>query len=387
MADRGLAIRYLTSNKKIIPIQFKSGGFWHTNVKLPDIVLSNLTAKPVELKSVSLTGFSNEYPVINIKILEDELHHFISRINSRLNTLISDRNSWETLKIAFGKMFIPENGYNESLALPGSRSLNIPLSMLVFLHYIGRHPLSSARLTIIVDSANGTRELSFEIAFTPFITANTYNFPLKGSFCIANQPMSITSHRSVLSQEFAIDIVAIRQLENGQLATSTRNPSGLQDYFIYSSDVYSIGDGKIVECGTAFPESEMNIPSNYSEETFLELTKRLIPEIGFLNTFCGNYIVIEHDYGEFSFYAHLKSNGIRVSEGQTVKKGEIIAQVGNTGHSTEPHLHFQLMDGKNFLEANGLPVVFENIPVKTMNHNFDETNSFIFSDFLYFNVT
>ncbi len=54
----------------------------------------------------------------------------------------------------------------------------------------------------------------------------------------------------------------------------------------------------------------------------------------------GNYIVVEHSNGTFTRYAHLSN--VSVSTGQSVSKGEKIGTSGNTGHSTGPHLHFQI---------------------------------------------
>jgi murein DD-endopeptidase MepM/ murein hydrolase activator NlpD len=57
----------------------------------------------------------------------------------------------------------------------------------------------------------------------------------------------------------------------------------------------------------------------------------------------GNYVVIRHDYdGIYSIYAHMVDGSITVKRGQSVKRGEILGQVGNTGNSTGPHLHFEL---------------------------------------------
>tara|TARA_R110002049_G_scaffold4842_9_gene34234 strand:+ start:7281 stop:8084 length:804 start_codon:yes stop_codon:yes gene_type:complete len=53
-----------------------------------------------------------------------------------------------------------------------------------------------------------------------------------------------------------------------------------------------------------------------------------------------NYIVIFHKDGTFAQYIHLKKNGVVVSIGETVKKGQVIGYSGNTGFSTQPHLHF-----------------------------------------------
>ncbi|MBV6427461.1 MAG: hypothetical protein KIPDCIKN_01979 [Haliscomenobacter sp.] len=63
----------------------------------------------------------------------------------------------------------------------------------------------------------------------------------------------------------------------------------------------------------------------------------------------GNYVVIEHKDGYFSLYAHIRNgeNNIKVKEGQEVKNGENIAEVGSTGASTGPHLHLEVGKAKN----------------------------------------
>lgn len=57
----------------------------------------------------------------------------------------------------------------------------------------------------------------------------------------------------------------------------------------------------------------------------------------------GKYIIIKHDNGLETWYMHL--NGMNVSAGDTVRKGEQIGTLGNTGRSTGPHLHFQIVKG------------------------------------------
>ena len=55
-----------------------------------------------------------------------------------------------------------------------------------------------------------------------------------------------------------------------------------------------------------------------------------------------NFIVIEHSNGEYSRYDHLSYNSSKVRAGQNVKAGDVIAQVGMTGYTYLPHLHFQV---------------------------------------------
>ncbi len=57
----------------------------------------------------------------------------------------------------------------------------------------------------------------------------------------------------------------------------------------------------------------------------------------------GNHIIINHSFGYQSLYGHLSS--IEVYEGQKVKRGELIGYVGNTGTSTAPHLHYEVVKG------------------------------------------
>lgn len=73
----------------------------------------------------------------------------------------------------------------------------------------------------------------------------------------------------------------------------------------------------------------------------------------------GNHVIVDHGDGTYAAYAHLKRRSLRVAKGQQVHAGDHIADCGNSGNSTEPHLHFQLMDHPKVLVAAGLPVSFD----------------------------
>jgi murein DD-endopeptidase MepM/ murein hydrolase activator NlpD len=62
-------------------------------------------------------------------------------------------------------------------------------------------------------------------------------------------------------------------------------------------------------------------------------------------------------------YAHLQPGSLRVKVGDAVKRGQVLGLVGNTGNSTEPHLHFQLMDRNSPLGSEGLPYALSNFVV------------------------
>jgi murein DD-endopeptidase MepM/ murein hydrolase activator NlpD len=74
----------------------------------------------------------------------------------------------------------------------------------------------------------------------------------------------------------------------------------------------------------------------------------------------GNYVIVDIGGGRYAFYAHLKPNSIRVEEGDNVSRGQQLAQLGNSGNTTAPHLHFHVMDAPLPLGADhNLPYVFD----------------------------
>ena len=68
----------------------------------------------------------------------------------------------------------------------------------------------------------------------------------------------------------------------------------------------------------------------------------------------GNYIKIKNNDGTYAYYGHLKKDGLKVSTGATVTKGQAIAVMGSSGYSTGKHLHFEvrLSDGSTKVNVN-----------------------------------
>jgi len=75
----------------------------------------------------------------------------------------------------------------------------------------------------------------------------------------------------------------------------------------------------------------------------------------------GNYIIIDHGNNEYSVLDHLKKKTFRFKRGERVKQGQVIAQVGQSGLSTEPHLHFEVVSDPDPLRQRGLPVSFNGL--------------------------
>lgn len=73
----------------------------------------------------------------------------------------------------------------------------------------------------------------------------------------------------------------------------------------------------------------------------------------------GNHVVIDHGNGERSLIAHFRQGTVRVRQGQKVQQGQLLGLCGNSGNSSQPHVHYHLQTGKRFGEGLGLPAFFE----------------------------
>ncbi len=76
----------------------------------------------------------------------------------------------------------------------------------------------------------------------------------------------------------------------------------------------------------------------------------------------GNYVVLDLGNSEYLFIAHLQNGSVKVQLGDTVVSGQVLGLTGNSGRSSEPHIHIQLQDGPDIysVEAIGLPLTFSN---------------------------
>ncbi len=79
----------------------------------------------------------------------------------------------------------------------------------------------------------------------------------------------------------------------------------------------------------------------------------------------GNLVIVQHGPEVFAWYAHLQPGSVAVKPGQKVTAGQRIGLVGNSGRSTEPHLHFHLQDKGTLGQGKGLGVTFQNVLVQT----------------------
>ena len=244
--------------------------------------------------------------------------------------------------------------------LPDSRVIAAGLSAVVFIDVIMdgaadepsiiRHRLTFMPVTP-VDAGREQSEVTGEDVPVNARAPVVLGPPLKGGGWLASHGLSNnSSHRRTLltlngaariAQRFAIDWTRIGA--DGQIFRN--DPSNNANWTPYGADVLAVADGRVVEITDNIPENDPTADLKAIAITF--------------DTAPGNSLILDIGYGRYVLYAHLKPGSFRVRGGQSVKRGETLAALGNSGKADAPHLHFQVMDRPSPLAAEGLPFVFQ----------------------------
>jgi len=195
------------------------------------------------------------------------------------------------------------------------------------------------------------------------LSTNSYLFPLSGVWFVGVGATPHTAHRWVIPEEFALDIAKLGSNGLSHKGAGTK----FKDYYAYGVEVLAAADGQVVGMENAQPEnaSDMRQPNETEEAYFARLNGLQMSKIAKgVSAVAGNYVMLAHSGGEYSFYAHLKRGSVRVRLGDHVKAGAVLGQLGSSGNSTEPHLHFQVCDGPDPLMSAGIPVNFKSIKIQ-----------------------
>jgi murein DD-endopeptidase MepM/ murein hydrolase activator NlpD len=162
----------------------------------------------------------------------------------------------------------------------------------------------------------------------------TGRLPLNGVWYVSAEHGYVDHHKRSAIEAFAYDFLQIGANGRSYQRDGARNT----DYFAYGEKVVAAGGGVVAAVRGDIPE---NVPGTINPEN---------PG--------GNFVVIDHGQDQFSYYGNLRNIAVKV--GARVEAGDTIGEVGNSGDSREPHLHFHVMNSANIEEADPLPVLFRN---------------------------
>jgi murein DD-endopeptidase MepM/ murein hydrolase activator NlpD len=180
---------------------------------------------------------------------------------------------------------------------------------------------------------------------------------VRGRWSALNSPADkVPSHGlHAYGQTYAIDFVCVPEGEYApRLAWSpvTRAPD---EFPGFGRPVLAPADGTVVRVRTTARDhrSRMSWPG-----LLLFFAESAGRELAGPSRLLGNHVTIEIAPGRYAVVAHLQRGSVTVRLGDRVEAGQTIGACGNSGSSTEPHVHFQLMDHVRPLFAAGLPFRF-----------------------------
>ena len=147
----------------------------------------------------------------------------------------------------------------------------------------------------------------------------------------------VNHHVSVRGQRRAADLLIKGADDLTHKDTGRRN----EDYFVYGKEILAAATGTVVTAIDGVPDNEP----------------------GSMNPLCpvGNCLIIDQGSNEYAVYAHLQPGSLRVHRGDKVSQGQVLGLCGNSGNSSEPHLHFHLQDNAILQDGAGITPYFTNV--------------------------
>ncbi|WP_242427793.1 M23 family metallopeptidase [Streptomyces sp. Root431] len=149
--------------------------------------------------------------------------------------------------------------------------------------------------------------------------------------------------RFYVPQRFAIDWYRV----GGKGQTWEGDPTRLASYLSYRRPVVASTRGRVVEVQDGIPDNRPPVS----------------PPIPPIADTVGNHITLEVAPGKYLLYGHLAPGSLKVREGDCVEPGQTLGLIGNSGNSTTPHLHFQVMTTAEFFPTDSPPFTFREFRV------------------------
>lgn len=224
----------------------------------------------------------------------------------------------------------------------------------VFLNFPGRETPRRLENSLVVetdgDPKNAQRITLGELAVRG-TGAALINEPFTGDrWLAANGPSNMSLHRRAVivlngkprvPERYAIDWIKLGDDGKSYTGDQYKNSS----YHAYDVPILAVADGKVVTIKDGLPE---NVP--HTNKLAVALT---------LASIAGNHIVEDIGGGLYVGYAHFVPGTITVKAGEQIHRGQILGRLGNSGNSSEPHLHLQVCDAPSFLICEGVPMEFK----------------------------
>ena len=176
-----------------------------------------------------------------------------------------------------------------------------------------------------------------ESRFLEYETQAELHLPFTGEWFVVwgGRTLEQNYHAADRAQRFAMDVLIYR---DG--VTHSGDAASLESYYCWDQPILSPGAGTIAAVVS-------DLPDNPIGETDAQNP-------------AGNHVVIDLGNSEFAFLGHMRQGSVAVSVGDTVAVGDELGRCGNSGNTSEPHLHMHLQTTPDLADGEGLPAQFAN---------------------------
>ena len=205
------------------------------------------------------------------------------------------------------------------------------------------------------------------------------SLPFKEQWMVGNTPANqIPSHGTTLfGTSYAFDFMAVDHKNKTAPGKSWQTFFGVEPpelFYSFGKPVFSPIEGEIVRIHNGEED-------HVARRSWLRLLPYVLGQSSRIRqgiqAIAGNYVVIKaKDLNLFIAIVHLQKDSLIVQEGQAVTEGQHIANCGNSGNSTEPHIHIQAMDHLDFSLAEGIPLFFRNFTQREKGQTKKRANAF-----------
>lgn len=348
-AQSSLEIRF-QPDSSVFSYQINSNPVEVHTVVLQNIALVNVGDDSLKVEKLSITALKDAQEIQKTTLHSEKLSSYAERLFS-----IQEAGKLEFLEAKLQcRAYLNGISFCESRQMGKNQAIvitNVPLLFEDLPDHI--------RVEAHAIDGSGKKIVSHaEIIVDQYISNNTYDFPLKGSWSAFGAPSLNSHHRWIGIQEFSFDFIQMDK----KGSSYKRDGSRFHHYYAYNQPIYAIGDGKVVSVMNTIEESDVLLQKGDDEEQWkkVKALQSELMEKGF-EFVLGNHVIIEHANNEYSYYMHLKTGSIPLKVGDIVQKGQKIGKLGQSGMSSEPHLHFQLSNSPDILTSRCLPIRFDNI--------------------------
>jgi len=216
----------------------------------------------------------------------------------------------------------------------------VPPSQAIFPAHFERGILN---IKIVLDSQNRITGLWF-LPRAPDIPVpekhqTKLSLPFRGRWLVfwGGDTRDLNRHHDVPNQRYAFDFVIVDERGKTHKGEGRSN----KEYYAFGKEVLAPADGTVTEVIEGVRD---NVPRSMNPYSAL-----------------GNAVFIQHRKHEVSVLAHFKRGSIRVKVGDKVKRGQVIGLCGNSGNSSEPHLHYHLQNTPIIQDGTGIKCYFEKV--------------------------